>query len=213
MGGTVLTANPGGTDGVGAPTTNHRSTMADHRPKGKAVPAPAMRPYRVRAADTDSGERTERSPEETRGTRNERKPATRTGGHDPGHTAIWRGSPQFEDAVRECLDVGSQSGPSGPPGARGQRPEISRLPRLSRVGSDSVERLDCSTPDGHTTQTRQISRRTVHDAVCIQLPDGNSLWPDFATSLGGRNDRAGRSTSFDTTTGSSFWRPQPTSHR
>ena len=42
-GGTVLTAHPGSGDDVRPPTTNHRSTLADHRPTDEAVPAPPVR--------------------------------------------------------------------------------------------------------------------------------------------------------------------------
>jgi len=98
-GGAVLTANPGGTDDVQAPTTNHQSTTTDHRPADEAMTAPAMRPYQVRTTDVDTDGRKGRSPTETRGTRDRRWPSTGTGGYDPGHTAFWRGNPQFEDAV------------------------------------------------------------------------------------------------------------------
>jgi hypothetical protein len=60
--------------------------------------------------------------------------------------------------VSKCLDVGSQSGPSCSSNSRGQRPEISGLPRHFRVGSNSVERLDGSSPMGHMTQACQLSR-------------------------------------------------------
>jgi hypothetical protein len=74
-----------------------------------------------------------------------------TGGHDPGHTAIWRGRPQFEDAVSERLDIGSQSDSGCYTGPRRQRPEISLLPGRFRIGLNSVESLDCATQDGHMT--------------------------------------------------------------
>jgi hypothetical protein len=152
-----------------------------------------VRPYRVRTTKADSQERERRSLEETTSSGNQRGSSTRAGRYDPGRTAIWRGSPRFEHAVSECVDVTSQSGP----GYSGrQRSEISRLPGHFRNRSNSVERLDCSPPDGHTTQTRQLSRRTVEDAVRIQPPEGDSLRPDFATRPGGRNDRAERPTSF-----------------
>jgi hypothetical protein len=153
-----------------------------------------------------------RSLEEASGPRNQRGPATGTGRYDPRRTTIWRVSQRSEDAVSECLDIGSQGGSSYSPGSRRQRSEISRFPRLFRVGLQSVERLDCLTPDGHTTQARQLSRRTVEDAVCIQPPEGNSLRPDFATRPRRRNDRAGGPTSFYITPGSSFRGSQPSSH-
>jgi len=212
-GGAVLPANPGGADGLRSPTTNYRPAAGHHNPADEAIPAPAVRPYRAASVDTDSDERTRRSEEETRSTRDGWRPLTRTGRHDTGRTVIWRGIPQFEDAVSECLDVGSQDGPSCPPSCRGQRPEISQFPGLFRVGSNSVEKLDCSTPDGRTTQTRQLSRRTVEDAIGIQPPEWSSVRPDFATRSGGWKDRAGRPTSFYTTPWSSAWGGGPSSHR
>jgi len=212
-GGTLLPTHPRGADGVRAPTTNYRSAAADHRPADKAIPAPAVRSYRAGTTNTDSDDRTGRSQGETRSRRNRRGATAGTGGDEPGRMAIWRGSPQFEDAVGEHLDVGSQGSPGCSPGPGRLRPEIPRLPGLFRVGSNSVERLDCSTPDGNTTQTRQLSRRTGKDAVCIQSPESSSLGPDFTTRPGGRNNRAGRPTSFYTTPGSSFWGPRVSSHR
>jgi len=147
---------------------------------------------RAAAPGTNEG----RSQTVTCSIRNKQGTLRRTGRYDPGCTAICRGSPLFEDAVGECLDVGRQSGPGCSLGPRRQLPEISRLPGLFRVRSNSVERLDCSTPDGHMTQARQLSRWTVEDAVCIQPPKGSRLKTDFATHPGGRNDRAGRPTSF-----------------
>jgi len=212
-GGTILPTNSRGTDGLRAPTTNNRSTAADHRPTGETVPAPAVRSYRAGTTNTDPEGRTGRSHEETTGSRNQRGATTGVGRYDLGRTAIWRGSPRFEDAVSECVDIGSQGSPGCPPGSGGQRPEISRLPGLFRIGSNSVERLDCSTQDGHTTPTRQLSRRTVEDAVRIQSPEGSRLGPNTATRPGGRNDRVGRPTSFYTTPGSSVWGPRLSSHR
>jgi len=212
-GSTVLPTNPRGTDGLQAPTADHQPTATNHGLAIKIVPASVVRSYRSGTTNSDPEERTGRSPAEASSPRNRRGLATGIGGHDPRRTAVWRGSPRFEDAVSECLDVGSQGGPGCPSSPGRQRPEISRLPGLFRVGSNSVERLDCSTQDGHTTQARQLSRRTVEDAVRIQPPEGKRLGPDLATRPGGRNDRAGRPTSFYTTAGSSFWGPRPSSHR
>jgi len=212
-GSTILPTNPRSTDGLRAPTTDHQPTTAGYRPASKAVLAPTMRPYSTRAINADSEERTGRSLEVTSGPRNQRRDATRVGRDDPRCTTIWRGSPRFQDAVSQRPDSGGQSGSGCSLGSGRQRPEISRLPGLFRVGSNSVERLDCSTPNGHTTQTRQLSRRAVEDAVCIQSLEGNSLRLDSATRPGGRNDRGGRPNSFYTTPGSSFWGPRPSSHR
>jgi len=80
------------------------------------------------------------------------------------------------------------------------------------MGSHSVERLDSSTPNGHMTQTRQLSQRAVEDAAWIQSPEGSGLRPDFAPSPGGLRDRAGRPASFYTTPGSRFWGRRPSCH-
>jgi len=156
-GSTILPTNPRGTDGLRAPTTDRQPTTTNYRPASEAVPAPTMRPYSNRAINADSEERTGRSPEETSGPRNRRGDTTGVGRYDPGRTTIWRGSPRFEDVASQRLDSGSQSGSGHSQGSGRQRPEISRLPGLFRVRSNSVERLDCSTPNGHTTQTRQLS--------------------------------------------------------
>jgi len=166
-GAAVLTAHPRSTDGLRAPTTNHRSTTTDHRPTDETVPAPAMRPYPDGAPDPDSDKRIGRKQEETRSRRNGRRATTGTGCDNPGCTTIWRGSPQFEDVVSQCFDTGSQSGPGRPPDSGGQRSEISRLPGRFRVGWNSVDKLDCSTSNDHTTHARQLSRRAVEDAVWI----------------------------------------------
>jgi len=136
IGGTVLTADPGTTDGVWAATTHHRSTTTDHRPTNEAIPAPTVRPYRARTTDTDSDGRERRSQMEACCTRNEQGPATRTGGYDPGCTTIWRGSSQFEKAVSKFSDIGGRSGFGGSGGSRRPRIEISRLHGLFRVGSN-----------------------------------------------------------------------------
>lgn len=140
-----------------------------------------------------------RSPDDRRG-------ATRGfSSDDPRRIEIWRGSPQLEDAVNQCSHVGSQGGISCSPGSRRQRPEMSRLPGLFRVRSNSVQQLDSFTLDEDLTLTNQLSRRTVEDAVHIQLSEGSSLRPDLATHLEERTYWAGRPTSFHATPGSSFW--------
>jgi len=55
------------------------------------------------------------------------------------------------------------------------------------------------------TQTRQLSRRTVEDAVRIQPPERCSLRQHFAIHPGGQNDRAGIPSSMYTAAGSRFW--------
>jgi len=190
-GGTALTAHPTGIDGLRSPTANYRSAMADHRPTDEAVPALAVWSYRDGATDTNSDNRTGRSQEETRSHRKRRSTTEKTCTDDPVRTAIWKASPQFKDIVSECLDVGSEGGPSCSPGSRRQRPEISWHSGHFRVRSNKVERLDCSTPDGNTTQAHNLSRRIVEDAVPIPPLEGNRLMADLATRPGGRNDSAG----------------------
>jgi hypothetical protein len=209
----VLSTNSSGADGHRIPIADYLPTTQDQKPPNNAVPAPGERPYRARTTDTDSEEQAGRSLEETGGSRNQRRTLTGAGKRDPGRMVIWRGSPLFEDAVSECLDITSQSGPGCSPGSKGQRPEISQFPGLFRVGSNSVLSLDCSTRVCITTQTRQLSQRTVEDVVPIEPPDGNSLRPDLITRPGARKDRAGRPTSIYTTSGSCCWGPRPSSHR
>jgi len=43
------------------------------------------------------------------------------------------------------------------PEALDDRPVVSQLPRIFRVRSNTVEKLDFSTPDGYLTQARQLS--------------------------------------------------------
>jgi hypothetical protein len=202
--GTILPTNQGGADGLRASTADHRPTAANSRSADEIVPAPAVRPHQARTTNTDPEGLAGRSPEEINGPRNQRGTSTGTGRHDPRRTAIWRGSLWLEDAVSKSLELGSQSSPGRPPNSRGQTPAISRLPGLFRVRLNSVPGLHRSTPDGHTTQPCQLSRRTFKDVVYIQPLEGNRRRPDLATPPGGWNDRAGRPISFYTTPGSSF---------
>jgi hypothetical protein len=97
VGGTVLLTDPRGADRLRTPTTDYRPTVADLGRSDEAVPAPAVRPYRVSTADSDSEGRAGRSIEENGGSKLQRGTATGTGRYDPGCTAIWIGSPRFED--------------------------------------------------------------------------------------------------------------------
>ena len=193
-------------------TTNHRPAMADYRPSDKTVPAPAVRPHWTGGTDMEPEGQTGQSQEKTRSGRDRRRATGRTRRDDPGPTTILRGSLRFVDAVSQCSYLGCRSSSSSFPGPREQRPEICRLPIPFRVGSNSVDRLDCSTPVGNTTQASQFCRRADKDAVCIPSPRGSSLGPDPATCLAGRNNRAGRPTIFYSTPGISFWGPQPSGH-
>jgi len=115
--------------------------------------------------------------------------------------------------VSECPILSGSGSPDSPPAVQVLRTEVFRLTGLFSVRSNSVESLDCSTLHGHMTQVRQVSRRTIEDAVRIQPPEGSSLRPDLATRLGGRNDGARRPTRFYTTARSSFWGPRLSSNR
>ena len=53
MGATILTTNPGGTEGVRSPTTNSRPPMTNHGPPDPAVPAPRVGSFMVGAVGTD----------------------------------------------------------------------------------------------------------------------------------------------------------------
>ena len=64
----------------------------------------------------------------------------------------------LEDAVSKCSVVSGPGSHNSPPAIRELRTEISRLPGFFRVGLNTVERLDCSTPDGHITQPSQRFR-------------------------------------------------------
>jgi len=52
-GGTILTAHPGGADGVQPPRADHRPTATNHIPTGEAIPAPAVQSCLVGGTDTD----------------------------------------------------------------------------------------------------------------------------------------------------------------
>jgi len=132
-GGTVLTANSGGADGVCAPTTNHNSAAADHRSTDNASPASSVRLYPVRATDTDSDERTGRGQDVNRSTRDRRGPSARTGRHDPGRTAIWRGSPQLANA----LTLAARVAPAAPQAPEDKGQNFPDSPNFS--GSDQTQ--------------------------------------------------------------------------
>jgi len=212
-GGTVLTAHSGNIDGVQQSRTHHQPAAADHRPVGEAIPDYAVRSYRVGALDISSDERPRRSHDVASRTRNSWRTLAGVGGHGFGRKTIWGGSLHCAEAGSERPDVSSKSCPGCSQSSGRQSPEICPLSGLLKIRSNSVERLDWLTPDGKARQGWQLSWWTLDDAVRIQPPEGSSLRPDFATCPGGRNDTAGRPSSFYTTPGCSMWRPWPCSHR
>jgi len=133
--------------------------------------------------------------------------------NDMGRQTIGRKSPSCEDAARQCAILSSPGSPDSTPATQRQRTEVSGLPGRFRIRSRSVERLDSSDPNGHMTQSRQLSPRAVEDVVRIQSPQGSGLRPDFTTRPGRWRDKAGRPTRVHRTPGSSVWGPQPSSHR
>jgi len=151
---TVYQTRDHGTDGVQFPGTDHRITETDHGPTVTTVPASRVRPLSVRTTVGDIQPGAGRGQENPEIGGNGRGSTTRTWRYDTGRQTIARRSPSCEDAVCECPVLGGSCSPNSPPAIRGPRTEVSRLPRLFRIGSNSVERLDCSNPDGHTTQAR-----------------------------------------------------------
>jgi len=154
------------TTGMRPPCTDLWVIEGDYGPQVRTFPPSPVRSYRDGEPDTDSEDRMGRSQIEAYGTRNRRGSPTGASRHDQRCTRIWRGNLRFEDAVGQCIDVTSQTGTGCPRNHRRQRSEICQLPGHFRVRLYSVERLNCSTPDGHTKQARQISRWTVEDVVC-----------------------------------------------
>ena len=154
-----------------------------------------------------AGDRAWRSKDSTSGGGNEYTTLRRSLSNDPQCPTVWGGGARFEDAVCQCSHIGSPGSPHGPSDSQRHRPEISRLPGHFRVGSNSDDRLDCATPDGHTTQAGQLPRQTIEDALSLQPPQGHSLGADLATRPRGQNDRAGIPTSVYTPPESGLWGP------
>jgi len=178
-------------EGVQSPSSDNRFTEADHGSTGPTVSTSAVCPLRDWSQDSGTRNCSRRSQDRMTGSRMQRTTPGGSGGNEQGRTTTWRGSPPFEHAVSQCSSIGSPGSSHGPSDSRRQRPETSRLPGLFRVGSNSIERLDCLTPDGDMTQTHQLSRWTVNDAVRIQPPEGPILRPDQPTRPAGWNDSAG----------------------
>jgi len=202
-----------GTECVWSPSTYNRITEADHGPAITTVPVSAVRPFDIRTTVEGIETRAGWSQVNSESGRNGQRALTGVGRYDVRRSTIRTGSPSCEDAVTQCSVLSSLGSPDSPPATGRPRTEDSWLPGLLRVTMNSVERLHCSTLDGYMTQALLLSWRTVEDQVCIQPPKGRSLWPDFATRPGGRNNRAGKPTSCYTTPGSSFWGPRPSCHR
>jgi len=212
-GGTVYRTRGHGTEGVWQPGTVNRITESDYGPANTTVPASGLRSFDIRATAGDIEAGVGRSQEDPENGGNRPGPTTGTGRYDTRRQTIGRWSPTIDDTVSQRAILSGNGSPDSTPAIRRPTTEVCRLPGLLRIRSNSVERLDCSTPDGHTMQTCQFPRQTVEDAVRILPPEGSSFRPDFATRPGGQGDRAGRPTTLYTTPGSSFWGPRPSSHR
>ena len=191
LGGTVYRTHGHGTEGVWSPGTDNRITDADYGPAITTLPASGLRSFNIRATAGDIEAGVGRLQEDPKNGGNGREPTTGPGPHDTRRHTMGRRSLSFEEAVSQRAILCGTGRPYSPPAIWRPRTEVSRLHRPFRIGSNSVERLDCSTTDGHTTQTRQFSRQTVNDAVRIQPPGGSSLRPDSATCPGRLGDRAG----------------------
>jgi len=209
---TVHRTRGNGTEGVQSPGTDHHPTETNDGPANITVLTPGMRSLDVRTTAGNIEARAGENQENPEDARYRRRPTTRTGCYDTGRQTIGGRSPSVEDAVNECPILSGPGSLNSPPPIRRPRTEVSRLPGLLRNGSNSIQRLDCTTPDGHTTNARQLSRWTLEDAVRIQSSEGGRLRPDFATRPGGWGNRTGRLTSIYTTPGSSNWGPRPSSH-
>jgi len=201
------------TEGVRSLSLHDSIAEAEYGSTGPQVSNAVVRPDQDGEQDLGSGNQSRWRQDPTSSIRNRRNTPRGCAGIDRGSTAIRRGSPRCDEAVSQCSYIGSVGSSRSPSDSRRQRPEISRLPRRFRVGSNSVERLWCSTPDAHTQQAHQPSRRTVEDVVHFHSAEGHILRPDLATHLGWRNDWAGRPTSLYTTPRSNEWGPRPSRHR
>jgi len=214
QGGAVLATRPGDPTSVQSPRGDRRPAESNNHPPGTDPTPPArMRSYRLRDTIIDPPERTGGSPTNPPNSGDRRRSEEGIGRYDQRRPRSQRGRPEFEDAVSECAILSRTGSASSPPPTRRQRTEISRLPGLFRVGSNSVERLDCATPDGDPPYTQQVSRRAGENEVRLQPPERDRPETDTATRPRQWRDRAGKPTSFYTTPGSSFWGPRPSSHR
>jgi len=182
-------------EGVQSPSSDNRVTVADHPTTGPTVPTARVRPHQDGEHYQETGDWSRRTQDTTSSRWNWWTTLGQSAGNFAGHTAIWRGSQRFDDTDSEYSYIGSAGSSRGPSDCIRQSQEISGLPGLYRVGLNSVERLNCSTPDSQMTQARRLSRWTVEDAVLIQPPTRYSLGPDLATHPGGRSDMAGTLTS------------------
>ena len=192
-------------EGVRSLGTDNRNTEGGCRPEGPTLPSTETWLLRNGTADMAPRERPRGSPDEAGSRRNLGGATSRPSHIEKRRTRIWTGGEEFTDATSQCPNPGSEGGSRYSPGPGRHWPEISTLPRLVRIGLNSVERLGSSTPHGYSTQARQLSRWAVEDGVCIHLPERCSLGTDFTTCLGGWNNKAGGTSSFYSTPGSSFW--------
>jgi len=214
QGGTVLATRTGDTTGVQPSRGDNRPAEPDNHPSGTDPTPPArMRSYQLRDTIGDPPERTRGIPTDPPDGGNRRGPEEGTGRYDQGCPGSQLGGQEFESTVSECVILSRTGSATSPPPTRGQRAEISRLPGLFRVGSNSVERLGCATPDGYLPYTQQVPRRAGENEVRLQPPERARPETGLATCPGQRRDRAGKPVSIYTTPAGSFWGPRPSGHR
>jgi len=214
QGGTVIATRTGNTTSVQSPRGDRRPAESNNYPPGTDPNPPAcVRPCRLRDTIDDPQKRTGGSPTNPPDSGDRQRSEEGVGRYDQRRPRSQRGGPEFEDAASECAILSRTGSASSPRPTRRQRTEISRLPGLFRVGSNSVEGLDCPTPDGYPPHTQQVSRRAGEHEVRLQSPERDRPEADIATCPRQRRDRARGPTSFYTTPGSSFWGPRPSGHR
>jgi len=195
------------TDGLPSSGTDNRIQEADDRPTGSTVSALPVQSYRDENQYPMPDDRAGQSQGETRSSSDRQGAMAAIRSHDTRRTAIRRGTLQSADAASQCSHVCRQGGTSSSRGSGRWRPENSGLPGHSWVGSNSVERLDCSNANCNSTQTCQFSRWTVEDVVHIWPRERRNLGWHLATRPAERRYRTVRHTILYRTPGSSLWGP------
>jgi hypothetical protein len=158
QGGTILTTRTRNTTSIQSPRRDSRSADSNNHPSGPSrTSSDLVRPHRLPDTAVDSPERTRGSPTNPLSRGDRRGHTTRAGRHDTGCKGGQCGSREFEDAVSQCAILSRTGSANTPPRTGGQRSEVPRLPGLFRIGSNSAERLDRTSPDDNPTQTKQLS--------------------------------------------------------